>query len=671
MNKLDQAMEDHKKGNWDAADKIYEEILLEEPDNAEVLYLLAISKNSQNQLDEAEEIIEKAIKINSNAPAYMQTKGMILARKGKSEEAIEVLSSALNENPNLYQSHITIGHLYYQKGSKTEAEKHFKMAIKVDEKQVEGHLNLAKVLIDQGDAQEAINLLSEIEKEHPEQTSIKMMMGQGFIERGAHSFAESYFQKVLAMNPEYDLAGLYLGVAKIDTGDMENAEKLIAAFNKEHPNTKEGVAALGILMFKKNNFRVAANYLYNAIGEGIVPMSWRVALVESMAKLGQIDSAIMLYEEEGENIKYKDTNFRLAELYELKGKTKKAKKQYKKTKKEDSKYIASLLGLSRCYLVEEKAKKAEKTTDKILERNEGHAEGLLLKLTSLLFQDKKEKALKILKSIDYEKYSDVYKKTFRLQHGLILDKQAKYEKALKVFMDRNKKEGSNVVKVNLLNEKETQAIQQFEQQCDDERSDPVFIIGAQSTAINEFSYWLHQQGVPVLNDRLISKGRPDILYAEREIDVLTNADQEMVKTERALYHEKAKTMLGAELTTFADCMYINPKQVAIIRKFFPKAKVLLLTRDTQDISFNQRVYGEEPINAKDWQAVKEQVFSMGLDMFEIDIDNWFTNKEETLKIVGHVFNKNLSYKEKQTTKYWRKKYFKKDHWKNYKQFLEK
>ncbi len=669
MNKIEQAMEDHKKGKWQKADMAYEEILKEEPENAEVMYLLAISKNSQNQLDEAENIIDKAIETNGKAPAYLQTKGMILARKGKTNEAIDVLSKALTENPNLYQSHITIGHLYYAKNMKKEAAKHFNMAIKVDKKQVEGHVNLAKILIDQGDAQQAINILNELEKDHPEKVSIKMMMGQGFLERGAYSFAENYFQKVLAMHPEYELAGLYLGIAKINTGDMENAEELITAFNQQHPNTKEGLAGLGLLMFKMDNFRISANYLHNAIGEGISPLTWRIALVESLAKLGQLDPAILLYEENDEKIIHMDSGFRLAELYELKGKIKKAKKRYKKTDKQDSKYVASLLGLSRCYLVENKPEKAEKTTDKVLLTNKDHAEAILLNLTSILFQDKKDKALDILSGIDYQKYSDIYKKTFRLQHGLILDHMKNYQHALKVFVDKAKTEEQKIAKAQLLNESEIEQIKKFD--SNNENNNPVFLIGAQSTGINEFANWLNQQGVTVLNDRLVSKGRPDILYAEQSIEVLTNANEEMVKLERKLYQQKAKVMLGEKTTMFVDCMYINPKQVAIIKKFFPLSKVLLLDRKKEDIAFNQTVFGKEPVSAEDWKAVKQQILDMDLDILEIDIDSWISNDEKTLKAIGEVFNKELSNKESQPVKYWRKSLFEKSHWKNYEEFLGK
>ena len=65
MNKIEQAMDDHKKGNWEQADKAYEEIIAEEPENADVIYLLAVSQMSQQKLEESLITIEKAIHIAS------------------------------------------------------------------------------------------------------------------------------------------------------------------------------------------------------------------------------------------------------------------------------------------------------------------------------------------------------------------------------------------------------------------------------------------------------------------------------------------------------------------------------------------------------------------------------------------------------------------------------
>ena len=671
MNKLEQAMEDHKQGKWQQADTVYKEIIEEEPENAEVMYLLAISKMSQNSLDEAITIIEKAIEINPKAPAFYQTKGSILARKGFYDEALIALKRALKDNPNLYQSHIVSGHIYYTKGNTKEAQRHFKLAKKIDPKQPEAQVNLAKVQIDNGEIEAAINSLREIEKQHPDQASVKMMLGQAFIEKGAYSFAENYFQKVLAMHPEYDLAGLYLGIAKLHAGDNKSAGKLIHSFNQQHQNSKEGLAALGLMAYHNKQFRTAVEYLRKAMSAGLSPISWRGAFVESLAHLGEFQPAIDFYEKMENKFSSKTSKFRLGELYELQGKIAKAKKQYKKVEPTESKYIAALLGQTRCYLAEEKAEKAETTCQKVLSRNAQHAEATLLLLTSLLFQNKQPEALKILDMINYENYNDVYKKTFRLQHGLILDKQEKHSEAMAVFNDDSKKEHKEIPKYQKLSEQDVKKIQKFETNIDDEKKDPIFIVGVQSTAINNFVSWLHKQGVVVLNDRLISLGRMDILYALQEIETLNNVDADMAILERKIYHQKAKVLMNGieEETLFADCMSINPCQIAIIKKFFPGATVVLLSRETNDIWLSQQVFGKEPIDSSQWDQVKNQIISMDLNLLQIDMDKWLENDKQTLNVLSKVFEKELKQHQEENTKYWRKSFFAKGHWKKYQDFL--
>jgi tetratricopeptide (TPR) repeat protein len=672
MNKIEQAMDDHKKGNWEQAENAYKEIIAEEPENADVMYLLAVLQRSQQKLEESLISIDKAIQTNKEAPAFLQLKGSILARLGRGDEAVVVLNKAIEKNPNLYQAQVSLGHLYYLKGDKNKAEKHFSSALKVDEEQIEAHVNLARLWIDEGKIEKAIGTLKKIEEKHPEQGSIKMLIADAFLESGGYSVAEDYYKKVLAMHPENDLAGLYLGIARIKTGDSESAEKLIIAYNSQYTNTREGTAALGLLFYEKNNFRMALEYLRRAISAGIAPLSWKLAFVESLAKLGQPDSAISFYKESNTPLIDKTKTYRLGELYELKGETKKAKQKYKKVKNNNSKYLASLLGITRCYLQEEKFEKAEKNIKEVLSIRPEHAEATLLYITALLFQDKIEKALKKLEKLDYKNLADVYKKTFRLQHGLILDKLQKYKKAMKVFKDKSKQQEIPPQRVEMLTEEEIKQTQEMSSSVKDELKDPVFIVGLQSTGINNFVTWLNKEKVIVLNDRLISLGRPDVLYAKLDILELAKLNDDGIEVERQKYHSAAnplKTGVDKDVL-FADCMYLNPNQLTTIKKIFPKAKVILLTRNEKDIQLNQKVFGEEPIPSSQWKKTMEQVNSLGMNIIEVDADKWLENDKETMDKLETVFEKKLKKTKENQQKYWRKTLFPKNHWKNYKNLLD-
>jgi tetratricopeptide (TPR) repeat protein len=668
MNKLEKAMEDHKQGLWEKADNAYNDIIQEEPDNSDVMYLLATSKMSQNKLQESLELINKCIELNEKAPAFFQLKGSLLARMGQTKEALEAINSALDENPNLYQSHIVAGHLNYTQGDQKKAEKHFTSALKIDSKTPEAHVNLAKILIDNGDIEKAISSLREIELQHPEQASVKMMLGQAFIENGAYNFAENYFQKVLAMHPEYALAGLYLGIAKIQTGDLENAEKLIHAFNTQHQNTREGIAAMGLWLFHSGRFKAAAEYLKSAIGNGLAPLSWKAAFVEALARLGQYQPAIDFYKQRTKKNESALINYRLGELYELQKEYKKAIKEFKSQTPQDIKYIAAQLGLARCYLNTDNAEKAEKYCKNVLERNIQHAEATYLLVITLLELDKPKKALNILEALETETYTETYKKAFQMMHGLILDKKEKYKKAFKVFTSTEKNE---IPEYRKMKEEEVKQIQKFDTKINDEKKDPVFLVGTKSTGLNEFVNWLYEQKNVVLNDRLVSNGREDILHSFVEMDKLKDADEDMVRLERKIYHQKVKALLGGieEETQFVDAMYINPYQLGIIKKFFPEAKVILLTRNSADLWLSQQVYGAEPIDSKEWNEAKNQVISMGLNLIQIETNDWLNGKKETMKKLEEIFDKKLNPFKAKNIKYWNQTLFPEGHWKHYKQFL--
>ncbi|HFC30111.1 MAG TPA: tetratricopeptide repeat protein, partial [Oceanospirillales bacterium] len=373
-----------------------------------------------------------------------------------------------------------------------------------------------------------------------------------------------------------------------------------------------------------------------------------------------------------EKITDKALYYRLGELHEKNGNKDKALEYYKKIEEGKTKYVQAQMGIARCKIEQGKFKKAQKICTQVLQNTGQNAEALFLLITSLLFQDKQKAAQAVLEKIDYSKFTDVYKKIFRLQHGLVLDNAKMFEQAFAVFTDESKVAKQEIQKNRLLSEKELKKTQKFDTKIDDDRKDPIFLIGSPSTGLNYFVDWLYKQGVIVLNDRLISVGRPDILFTAQDMKTLKKVDDDMVRIERKIYHQKVKVLTSGieqETPTIVDCMYINPEQMILVKKFFPNAKVVLLARDTPDIWLNQKAFGDEPIDSKDWNEAKNQIISMGLNLTQIDADKWLENDKETLNQLSELFEKDLAENEVAKQDYWRKSIFPKGHWKNYQQFL--
>ena len=672
MNKFEQAVELHKQGKWQEAEVAYNKILQDDPQNSEVMSLIASVKLGQNKFEEALKDIDKALMLDQKG-LYYQIKGNILAKSGKIEQALEMLNLAIKNNPNLYQSQTLLGHLFYALGNGKEAKKHFKMALKIKDEEAEAIVGLAKIYIDDGYINKGIGLLSKVEKREPNRSSVQMMLGQAMLEQERFDFAQKYFEKVLEVHPDFGLAKLYLGLCLLKTGDPRIAEEYIYSFNRDNPNNKEGIAAIGLLMFHYNCYQETVEYLKTAIDEKTAPLSWRMAYFDSLAAINQVNPAIDFYKKIEKSHQDKKFTIKLAELLEKKESFNQARDKYKEVNSDNEHYIYAILGITRCHLKEHKLKKAEKTSQQACKKDIFNGEAVQLYLTSLLLQGKDDEALNALQNLKIENYNNMFRKSFSYQHGMILDKKEKYAEAFNVFNETQK----NTPKLEKTNqqvtEKELKQIQAINPITFDNRIDPVFIIGLQSTGINQFSQWLFENGLVVLNDRLHSEGRQDILSNYIDIESLVAIEDNIIKIERKKYYQKAKVLVSNmdENRLLVDCMYINSYQLAIIKKCFPKANVILLTRNSPDIWLNQKMLGEEPINSIHWNETKNQLISMGLNLTQIDFDLWQNNDKDTIDELSKIFDTQLNNYKNKEQNYWQKTLLSKDHWKNYQQFLGK
>jgi tetratricopeptide (TPR) repeat protein len=668
MNKLEEAKKYHINGNLEQAESYYNELLIEDPNNSDVLNLLSTLKLSQNKLDEALEKIESAIKVDDKKPILHQTKGTILAQKGKINQAIDSFKKALNENPNLYGSQVALGNIYYFKCDKQKAKHHFELGNKISSKHSESYIGLSKLYMIEGDIDNALRTMKKVEANEANQLSIQRMMAILSLEKGLYQDAEVYLEEIIKVYPQDVVSSLYLGLAKLQAGEFEVADKLIFEFYQNNPNTSDGLAAVGLLMFNKNKFELAIEYLEKAIGTGMVPWSWKEALYEAKVKIGEIQPALDFYNNlQSVNSK---TSVRLGELYQLNGEEQKARKHFRKIDKNDSFYASAILNIARSYLKENEKEKANNAYNKLLELIPNHSEAKLFEINYLFEINDTNKAIEIIESINKAVYDEPFNKSLNLIYGLLLDKEKRFKEAMEKFNELQDYEETTEFKK--ITENEVSLVSKLESKLEDGRKDPVFVIGLESTGISHFSKWLQKNNLNVFDDRLKGKGRNDVLSQHVEIYLFADLDENNERLERKKYLHKARTANNAlnKDDLIVDCMNINLFQMATIKKFFPKAKIVLLSRNSPDIWLNQKILTKELIDSSAWNETKNQLILMGLNLVQIDFDLWQKNDKATMELLEGVFAQELS-ENKNNEDYWQRTTFDKDHWKNYQQFLGK
>ena len=273
------AFEQHEAGNLDEAERIYREILQQEPGNADVLHLLgvllfqkkdydaaidlikqSIEHDPSNEeayynlagilqdvgkLDEAITYYQKVIDINPDLADTYNSLGAVLQRKGQLDDAIADFRKAIELNPGLAMTHFNLGYALQQKGQLDDAIASYRKAIEIKPDFDDAYYNLGVVFQAQGRLDEATANYCKAIHHNPENADVHNNLGLLFKEKGQHDAAAASFRNALAINPNLPDVWYNLGHALQDIFDLEGA---IIAYQKAislNPNSTGAYNNLG------------------------------------------------------------------------------------------------------------------------------------------------------------------------------------------------------------------------------------------------------------------------------------------------------------------------------------------------------------------------------------------------------------------------------------------
>jgi tetratricopeptide (TPR) repeat protein len=130
---IQEGVAQHDRGNYDAAIKRYEEVLVENPNNVEALYELSFSYAMKKDYRKSLEVAHRGAKYKSDMLAgfYMQI-GNNLDQLGEPKKAVEVYKSGIKLLPNMAMLHFNLAVTYSNMGKPDDARKTVKQALSID-----------------------------------------------------------------------------------------------------------------------------------------------------------------------------------------------------------------------------------------------------------------------------------------------------------------------------------------------------------------------------------------------------------------------------------------------------------------------------------------------------------------------------------------------------------
>ena len=145
---IKKAIAAHKKGNFEDAEQLYNEILKIQSNHPDTNHNLGVLKIAQNKISEGLSLIKMAIDTNPKSDQFWISYINTLIKENKLEEAEKSCISAIKLKPDFIEAHNNLGIILAELNRPKEAEKIFKKVIelKPDNAEVYNYLgNINKI----------------------------------------------------------------------------------------------------------------------------------------------------------------------------------------------------------------------------------------------------------------------------------------------------------------------------------------------------------------------------------------------------------------------------------------------------------------------------------------------------------------------------------------------
>jgi tetratricopeptide (TPR) repeat protein len=123
----------------------FQSVLEQEPANSVALSNLGVIYYQQSRLDEAEDLLRKAVAASPGDSQAHAVLGVIYFRKAHTEDAYSELTRAVALNPRNAEAHNYLGIVMSEKGWATAAEQEVRRAIELKPEYADAHFNLAVI----------------------------------------------------------------------------------------------------------------------------------------------------------------------------------------------------------------------------------------------------------------------------------------------------------------------------------------------------------------------------------------------------------------------------------------------------------------------------------------------------------------------------------------------
>jgi predicted O-linked N-acetylglucosamine transferase (SPINDLY family) len=217
------ALRHHQAGRLDEAERLYRQVLVEEPRSAGAMHYLGVIAHQAGRSDAAIELIRRSIAIQPDYAEAHNNLGNILKDCGKRDDAMASYGQAIASKPDYATAHYNVGLILKDQGRIDDAIAAFRRAIALHPGFAEAQNQLGAALNDKGQSDEAAAACLGAIAARPGYAEAHFNLGIALTRKGMRDQAIGAFRRAIALRPDDAQAHNKLGVALGRNGAIEQA----------------------------------------------------------------------------------------------------------------------------------------------------------------------------------------------------------------------------------------------------------------------------------------------------------------------------------------------------------------------------------------------------------------------------------------------------------------
>ncbi|MGO9464002.1 MAG: tetratricopeptide repeat-containing sulfotransferase family protein [Isosphaeraceae bacterium] len=282
----------HQAGQLGRAAERYQQVLAQDPSNADALHLLGVLHHQEGNYPRAVSLIGRAVALRPNVAVYhanlaepfrelgeferaagccraalslqpdypeaIGNLGLALQGLGRLAEAVEQFRRALALRPDFATVHSNLGNALRELGQLDLALDHFRRAVEIAPHDAHARTNLGQMLLERGKADEALPHCEAAVRLEPDIAALHHNLGNAYRELGRFVEAKAAYLEAIRLAPDLAKAHAHLGLTLLKEYEYADALPWLKRATELAPEDPTLHEMLGDFYLEREEFALAA-----------------------------------------------------------------------------------------------------------------------------------------------------------------------------------------------------------------------------------------------------------------------------------------------------------------------------------------------------------------------------------------------------------------------------